>query len=224
MPINKQISTEELLYTLIEESTEIQVCMANIVPHQVEQVKKMLVQKIIHYISEFNRLLKSNRRIDVFKKIMGLMDQEINNMSEKEKLAVSCKRGCSFCCHINVEITEDEGDVIGEHCKNHNIPIDKEYLLNQLKIPELEIAFAENSACVFLKNGECSIYDVRPLICRKYLVATPAEKCDTKKYPLYKVGGLVNLDPESVMAAVAFIVFQGGKPDRMPKILLKYAK
>jgi Fe-S-cluster containining protein len=31
--------------------------------------------------------------------------------------------------------------------------------------------------CAFLENGECSIYPDRPLICREYVVTTPAEHC-----------------------------------------------
>ncbi len=48
----------------------------------------------------------------------------------------------------------------------------------------------ERIACPFLENESCSIYENRPLICREYLVTSPAENCanprpdNTEKIPL----------------------------------------
>ena len=45
-------------------------------------------------------------------------------------------------------------------------------------------------ACPFLENESCSIYESRPLICREYLVTSPAENCanptpaNTAKIPI----------------------------------------
>lgn len=36
---------------------------------------------------------------------------------------------------------------------------------------------AEKVACPFLEDESCSIYDSRPLVCREYLVTSPAENC-----------------------------------------------
>jgi Fe-S-cluster containining protein len=37
--------------------------------------------------------------------------------------------------------------------------------------------FSLHRPCGFLDNGECGIYENRPLICREYAVTTPAERC-----------------------------------------------
>lgn len=37
--------------------------------------------------------------------------------------------------------------------------------------------FAEGTACPFLENESCSIHASRPLVCREYLVTSPAEDC-----------------------------------------------
>ena len=39
--------------------------------------------------------------------------------------------------------------------------------------------FSLGIACPFLENESCSIYEERPLICRDYLVTSPAEACRT---------------------------------------------
>ncbi len=48
----------------------------------------------------------------------------------------------------------------------------------------------ERVACPFLENESCSIYESRPLVCREYLVTSPAENCanprpsNTAKIPI----------------------------------------
>lgn len=63
---------------------------------------------------------------------------------------------------------------------------------------ELEVEFVsllteyinERVACPFLENESCSIYEDRPLVCREYLVTSPAENCanprpyNTRKLPI----------------------------------------
>lgn len=224
MPTNEigHQKLSEILFTLVKISEHFQASLSSVPPNQLEKAQKEIVQKIITYIAQFQYILKSDSRISLFRAIMIAMDDLVRTMDVAEKFHISCKRGCSFCCHQNVEITEDEGAVIAEHCKNENITISKEYLHGQLKFSELDIAFQENSACVFLTNGECSIYDVRPLICRKYFVATPAEQCDTKKYRAGKIATIADSRMEALMASIAFIITD--IPGRLPEIMLKYAK
>jgi hypothetical protein len=45
------------------------------------------------------------------------------------------------------------------------------------KVPHGEEYFALGIACPFLEDELCSIYDERPLICREYVVVSPAEHC-----------------------------------------------
>lgn len=135
----------------------------------------------------------------------------------------SCKRGCSHCCHLNVDIWPPEAKVIEWYCKEHNIPIDQEYLGRQMGYEPLEIPITPVSACVFLKNGECSIYEARPIMCRKYFVATPPDECDHKKYtPLnYKVTMVANVYVELLVSAIINALEPKLVAERMPKMILK---
>jgi len=38
--------------------------------------------------------------------------------------------------------------------------------------------FEDNRSCVFIADGRCSIYDVRPAVCRGHFVITPPDDCD----------------------------------------------
>lgn len=74
---------------------------------------------------------------------------------------VACAKGCSSCCKMNVTISQIEANIISEktglnvkqlsNSKNHN---SEEFI----GIP-----------CMFLKGDSCSIYEVRPFVCRKHV-------------------------------------------------------
>jgi uncharacterized protein len=70
-----------------------------------------------------------------------------------------CKRGCSHCCHIPVGVTATEAAVIGKR-----IGVEPAKVKHRTDFGNDPWGYAH--PCVFLKNGECSIYDDRPTACR----------------------------------------------------------
>ncbi|HYE69238.1 MAG TPA: YkgJ family cysteine cluster protein [Anaerovoracaceae bacterium] len=114
------------------------------------------------------------------------MDDIMVNLSESTKFRFTCRRGCSFCCHVEVETSNIEVRSILQFCKKKSITIDKEYLKRQSKAKNLHRS--EVSACVFLKGNECSIYEARPLVCKMMYVVTDPKYCDTKTQSNNQVG------------------------------------
>ena len=74
---------------------------------------------------------------------------------------VACSKGCSSCCKINVTISQMEANLIAEKTGIKS----KQLALSQSHSPDKFIGIP----CVFLKNGSCSIYDIRPFVCRKHI-------------------------------------------------------
>lgn len=127
----------------------------------------------------------------------------------------------AYCCHQNVEICESEAKVVAAYCKQHNIPIPRKYLQQQLEYSRENISVQDCSACVFLKDNRCSIYPVRFVNCRNYLVATSFEFCDTKN----QKGGIRASLPVTPAEIIKSVIFdEGGKSGRLPRILIKYSK
>jgi Fe-S-cluster containining protein len=139
---------------------------------------------------------------------------------------ISCKKGCHLCCRQNVDISPQEGQVIAEYCEEHDIDIPKDRLEEQLTYGVPEIAATNAGWCIFLKNGECSIYPVRPVACRNYYVQTLPEMCDTVAYPadVYKVEIVVSVMPELFVSAFWAVLDRYGKYGRLPEIMLPYSK
>lgn len=76
---------------------------------------------------------------------------------------ISCTKGCWYCCQPNVLISEVEAKKIVSYLNDNQ---------------HITLMDHDDSRCLFLNGDDaCSIYPVRPLICRKTLVASDPELC-----------------------------------------------
>ncbi|APJ02707.1 YkgJ family cysteine cluster protein [Silvanigrella aquatica] len=82
---------------------------------------------------------------------------------------MECRLGCSKCCYVDLSIFQSEAYVIVEWV-NFLSSEEKQNLLNELceseSSPQKNTLGKTSSPCAFLNNGKCTIYDVRPNICR----------------------------------------------------------
>lgn len=179
-----------------------------------------MIEKRTRY---FRHAYKEGGSIEFLKGFYEAFDE----IQAERVTGVSCKKGCHLCCRINVTIWKDEAALIAEYCREHDISIPRAYLEEQLKYGWKEVAATDVGWCVFLKNGECSIYPVRPLGCRKYHVSSPPELCDTVKYPSdkgHRVAVAVFTFPEIDASAFYGLMAEKGKSGRLPEMLLPYSK
>jgi Fe-S-cluster containining protein len=123
---------------------------------------------------------------------------------EAQGKSISCKRGCSACCSQLVPISPAEAhalqavvDALPEARRARVLArfedagrrIDASGLASRLRAPVWEddeqgyvalalAYFKLGIPCPFLDDeGACSIYLDRPVICREFLVTSPAERC-----------------------------------------------
>lgn len=175
-------------------------------------------------VVEFMAVLKANGIINFVKEFYGVFDDAV----VQEKTLVSCSKGCHFCCRQNVHVYKAEVAVIGEYCREIGIEIPKSYLKEQMRYGWRELAKTEVGWCVFLKNGECSIYPVRPIACRNYFVISDPKLCDVITYPSEK-GNLVRSKVlyHPLLLSVAFggvMQERNDKGGTLSEMLLPYSK
>lgn len=178
-----------------------------------------LAQKsIINYSRQFKLSCTFNGPLKSVADTNKLIDQLITETEVREKFR--CRKGCSFCCHMNVTISKDEAEHIGDYCKKNNIKISKKYLKKQLLESVEDIAFSPVSACVFLENNLCKIYDARPFACRHHFVYSDPDKCNVKKHGHMEVAFYFDIEAECLIAGA----WNHSPVDRMPQLLLPYSK
>ena len=85
------------------------------------------------------------------------VDEFFKKTQTKFREDMLCKAGCSQCCFVDLTVFKVEADHIETWFKQHP---QKEILKEAWKTASVP------GACTFLKDDQCTIYEVRPLICR----------------------------------------------------------
>jgi len=185
--------------------------------------RELLSQVHEHYVRQFKSAKATFQQAEgIAAGMHDAVDSSLRTaaLSEPDKQArVACRRGCSHCCYLNVDVTEQEARLLIYAAKKDQVPIDQEHLRAQRDAGAMFHTLSlEHRRCVFLKQGECQVYEHRPVSCRKYQVLDSSQYCDTVKYPNWHVLNFVNFESECLMSA-AFNEFQSGP---MPQMLLEW--
>jgi len=127
------------------------------------------------------KLLEFPPGIERGRALHEMMDKELKAAAP---LPISCREGCSGCCHYEVEVTQDEAAILKKLVRD-GFPIDRDRLEKQASRERMSTEWGRfwspTNRCVFLgENGGCGIYEDRPAICRKHLVTSPANACTTR--------------------------------------------
>ncbi len=161
------------------------------------------------WIEEVRNLIRKKE------KITKVMDRAIEIIdlihSTDVKPHTTCKRGCSYCCHVPVGLTECEALYIqAKTGKTANLKNEKILTVETLK----------GAPCTFLKNGECSIYEFRPITCRVFSSFEDPEIYCNEASTLHYMFALESPTVKSTMINwVAFTALVGlGKREKRTRI------
>ncbi len=182
-----------------------------------QQEKSAILNRIGRYTASLQQALQNGySNADVAAHVM-LEVEEVMQKSVQWNL-IKCCKGCGFCCNVNVEMTEAEAEVIIKYCREKNIPINTEILLEQLNLTSNERPFHKHSRCVFLDdNDACKIYEARPVNCRKHLSQTDPDFCNNAKHAEGNVGINFEINTEILVSAFGNL---GMKQGTMAEMIL----
>lgn len=110
--------------------------------------------------------------------IMDLAQAMVEHISDaQEEPGVECTAGCSYCCYTQVKLTPAEAlfafSWMDQEFSNHDQALLWKRVDNNRRLTEgqslsTRVRIKKKSPCIFLKNNACSIYPVRPFICRSW--------------------------------------------------------
>ena len=98
-----------------------------------------------------------------------------NDIIARGKVEFSCERGCSYCCHLRVQIRPHEAFVLVQHVEAEFgagqraraiARIEENLKRIAMLTPEQHIR--AGIPCALLEEGVCTVYESRPAACRKY--------------------------------------------------------
>lgn len=107
----------------------------------------------------FDKVRKS--KINVTKKLVNLYEF-MEEIASSFSHLIPCKKGCSYCCEIRVDVSKVELSLIKSKARKAYNNATKDLVIGE--------------PCPFLKDNSCSIYDVRPFLCRRHQVFTPTNE------------------------------------------------
>jgi Fe-S-cluster containining protein len=146
--------------------------------------------------------IRQRQMLPLFQALTDLVVDQGVKEAEARGEKVSCQKGCGACCRQLVPVTPLEARHLRElierlpeprrsqvrarfsqarrHLEQANL-LERVQHLDQESAAEREALavtyFRQQIPCPFLEEESCSIHADRPLICREYLVTSPARNC-----------------------------------------------
>lgn len=114
-------------------------------------------------------------------------DEAIQKFVSQETLPepLDCKPGCHYCCYNLPVVTPLETLLIGHHFENTFTDYKQKEIADRINslleridgISPYEVVMMRHELpCIFLEDGRCIVYEVRPVVCRT-CTSTSAEHC-----------------------------------------------
>ena len=129
-----------------------------------ERITSSIPAALLKKENEIFERIKKNKR-NPLNKLVVLYDF-MNSLYKHVNQNTFCKKGCNNCCFYKVSISELEAQLI-----ENKTGYKRSESINNLFITDYH-----GSPCPFLKNEACSIYDVRPFVCRRFVTLASSER------------------------------------------------
>lgn len=169
------------------------------------QMKDSVREGIEHFTNEYKRVSTTIDTKSVAQGFNIAIQKQVDDGIAELPQKISCKNGCGFCCHINVDITLDEAELLLERAKEINYPIDWKMIDAQAQVgsENWKYLVPKQKKCVFLNEANsCSVYEYRPASCRKHMVLSDPKMCDGEVNPTGKILKVTNTYAEIIATGI----------------------
>lgn len=146
------------------------------------KTKEAVFEYMTNYINQYKTLLNDHPPEEVAHSFQDHLQEFLDKSGIIE--AASCKKACSFCCYISARISKEEATLLA-HQYESIIESKSDILSIQSKCSTEEDYGAlpyKQRACIFLaEDGNCNVYEHRPIACRKHYAKSSPELCSTEE-------------------------------------------
>jgi Fe-S-cluster containining protein len=128
--------------------------------------------------------------LGVYARIDEAIGRELDRLRHEEGIVPSCQRGCCSCCGQHIQLNPVEAHTLGQHIKRtfSRQQIDGlkrrtrrwlawEAVRRQGDTPDESDEDLAEPCCPLLVERICSVYPVRPVICRTHYVRSDPSAC-----------------------------------------------
>ena len=130
-----------------------------------------------------------NKVLEVAATGLRWTDDNMERFANLESLPapLDCRQGCHYCCYNQPMVTPPEALFIGHHVEQTFSDKDQKELIVKIKKilkttngkkPDEIAMMRHDLPCIFLQDGMCMVYKVRPAVCRT-CSSTSADYCKT---------------------------------------------
>jgi Fe-S-cluster containining protein len=165
---------------------------------------------------------------------------EIERLVDSGGSAISCRKGCKYCCLQTIPATLSEAHAIAQFTKRTFAPGALAVLREKIgawlrwegeELPALvEPGITDVNAavhlygppCPLLLDGECGVYSVRPVACRAHFVTSNPGRCMPRTLPGALDGQPQVVESVHLVATVHALLIRkfGGADDAKPLSIL----
>jgi len=170
--------------------------------HKIVELNLNIFDKSLNFkIGARDCTAKISDLVPVARAVSGKVIRLVTNKLASDGNSVSCRKGCCHCCHYLLPVSTPEAFRLAYEILTMP-PIRQEAILISTidaakKIMEHGLPEPENNPianrpdlqdisnwykeltlpCPFLVDDSCCIYNIRPLVCREYMVTSPPDNC-----------------------------------------------
>lgn len=151
--------------------------------------------RIVHPVSVPTAPVPATEIVPALQGLVNAVVAAAEASVEETGKVISCRKGCGACCRQLVPISRTEAErllgLIGRMAPERREALAARFAAAEASIDSAGLRarrgrtdrewstayFALAIPCPFLEEESCSIHPERPLVCREYLVTSPAELC-----------------------------------------------
>ncbi len=158
----------------------------------IQRLVRFCSESILKLSHEKGTGIQKEKALTDLKTIYELTDKALEPFLRNS----SCEKGCNACCYLIVDSAAIEAEMVRRYMEKHLADDERRRVLKKIKEAKrhnpdpvgtdeefsdavVEKHFAMKMPCPFLsREGLCTIYEVRPINCRKHIVFSDPSQCE----------------------------------------------